>query len=396
MRNRIVSLLGILSLFLAGCQEAFVDVSNEPLGDVITSVLFTLEQYEGDAEQTRTTYDYANKRFLWAEGDAVGIVNGEGGHLKFLIREDYYGSTKASFDGRGYALLSGVSYGGYSPFYPDYDLDPTRLPISYIGQAQSGSDDQTHLGDYSFIAAIGTAPETGSLSFKFKNIGSPHRYNLPVLPGDYQKFKLVIDRDDYVLKGTVNLLSPDETSLISISPLETSNEMSLDLSGTSVSDPGVLSCWLMMPPANLSDIPIRMVLTKTDGSSLVACVPGRDCPANNRRFFYAQSSVYPSSQNIAAAGQELSISVVKASSEVEVVAESKVDWLTTSGSSTNGLVTVFNFSASENSGAERMGTINFTETSTGLVNTVVVVQQKAGTVIGIGGWSSENHSGRAN
>lgn len=384
-------------VFLSGCQKnQFVVAERTEDDSHIEKVSFILSQFENNEIATKTSYDYDNKRFLWAEGDAVGIVNEQGGHLKFVINDDYYGSTKASFDGRGYALLPGVKYAGYSPFYPDYDIDPTKLPISYKGQVQQGNDDQSHLGEHSFIAAIGSAPETGSLNFKFKNIGSPHRYNVPVTPGDYTGFRLYIEDPKYILEGTINLLSPDETNLIVISPVELSKDINLDLTGTTVSETGILSCWMMIPPANLSEDVIRMSLTKEDGTVLIAAAPGRDCPANNRRFFYPQSSVSPETQDVVASAGSVQIQVVRASAGVEVTAGAQVEWLSLSSTSANGLVTTYTFNVAENTGAERVGTITFTEASTGLVNTVKVTQQKAGTVIGIGGWNSENRSGRAN
>lgn len=397
--NRLYFAIGLsaFSVFLAGCQknQPVVETGRRDSGS-IEKVSLILSPFEEDDMQSRTSYDFANRQFLWSEGDAVGIVNEQGGHLKFLIKEDYYGSTKASFDGRGYALLPGVNYAGYSPFYPDYDLDPTHLPISYKGQVQQGNDDQSHLGSHSYIAAIGSAPETGSLNFKFKNIGSPHRYNVPVTPGDYTVFRLYVQEPKYILEGTINLMSPDEASLIAIAPVELSNEISLDLTGTTVSEAGILSCWMMVPPADLSGDIIRMTLTKEDGTVLLAVAPGRDCPANNRRFFYPQSSVSPASRDVGSGAGRVEVQVARASAEVDLTVESQVEWLSLSSSSTSGLVTTYTFDVAENTGSEREGTISFTETSTGLANTVKVTQKKAGTVIGIGGWDSENRSGRAN
>jgi hypothetical protein len=71
------------------------------------------------------------------------------------------------------------------------------------------------------------------------------------------------------------------------------------------------------------------------------------------------------------------------------------EWITAAGSSAEGVVTTYNFTIAENTGAERNGTIVFTETVSGLSNTVTVHQQKAGAVIGISGWNQENHSGNA-
>ena len=72
------------------------------------------------------------------------------------------------------------------------------------------------------------------------------------------------------------------------------------------------------------------------------------------------------------------------------------DWISIGLPVTNGLITTYPLSVLENTGAARECTLSFTETSTGLTNTIRVNQQKAGTIIGIGGWESDNHSGNAN
>ena len=71
------------------------------------------------------------------------------------------------------------------------------------------------------------------------------------------------------------------------------------------------------------------------------------------------------------------------------------DWITATGSSSEGVVTTYNFNVAANTGAERNGSIVFTETVSGLSNTVTVCQNKAGSIIGIGGWNTDNHSGQA-
>ena len=104
--------------------------------DEVQTVRFMLTQYEGDAVDSKTSYDLDNMQFLWAEGDIVGIISSEGNQLKFPIKPDFYGQSYADFDGRGFALISGESYSSYYPFVADYDLNPTALPISYEGQFQ--------------------------------------------------------------------------------------------------------------------------------------------------------------------------------------------------------------------------------------------------------------------
>ena len=200
-----------------------------------------LSPYRGDELETRTTYNYNSSEnkftFLWTEGDAVGIISSLGSQMKFPIKEEYYGQVEASFDGRGFALVSGTRYSSYCPFIPDYDIDPTAVPLDYTGQVQRGDNNTSHLGEYAFSAAIGEAPSSGMLYFNYLNIGSPHRYRMPVLPGSYSSLTISTDESKYVTKGTVNLNSEDEASLIAITPTETSESIRLDLEETTLCKP---------------------------------------------------------------------------------------------------------------------------------------------------------------
>lgn len=397
MKNRTVGLavlLVLLSIVFACEREQDISKVED---SALERVVMKLSPYEGDAD-TKTTYSpiTGGFTFLWAEGDAVGIVSSEGSQLKFDIKEEYFGKEEAVFDGRGFALLAGSRYASYCPFVSDYNLDPAAIPVSYVGQVQVGNNNTDHLGAYNYSAAIGEAPSSGTLYFTYLNIGSPHLYYIPVPPGSYDGLTISVDAPLYTETGTINLNANDESSLIAISPIKMSNSLSLDLSEVNLESVSNLFCWMMVPPVDLSGNTIRMTLSRSDGSNVVSAVNGADCPANYRKVFSPKTSVCPAESSIGTQGGIVSIQLVNSSTPVEVSAVSNSDWINFQESSTEGRVTTYTFNVAENTGAERVGTISFTEASTGLVNTVKVTQQKAGTVIGIGGWNPENRSGRAN
>ena len=156
-----------------------------------------------------------------------------------------------------------------------------------------------------------------------------------------------------------------------------------------------LRCWMMVPPVNLEGDVISLILTKDDGAKVLASVAGRDCPANTRRVMNALTSVCPAEIDIPNEGGDFSVCLTRSSPEDAVTLNCSDAWITEGATATEGLVTTYAFSAGENAGAAREGTISFTETSTGLTNVIIIKQQKAGTVIGIGGWDTDNHSGNA-
>lgn len=393
MLKRATQLL-LIVLALVSCQEK--SGYDSPIEGEIQSVSFTLNSYDYGDLLTKTDYDSGADIFNWSEGDAVGIMSPEGSQLRFPIRPEFYGQSSARFDGRGFALKSNTEYSSYYPFIPDFELDPSAVPVSYKGQSMLGDNNTAGLGKFAYTVAKGSAPSAGVLDFSFQNIGSPHRYRMPALPGEYEMLTLIIPESEYILNGTIDLRASDDLGLTVISPTEESNEINLSLSGTTFSSPGPLRCWMMMPPVNLDGEVIGLTLTLADGSEIVASVAGRDCPANSRRVFNALTSVYPAESTVGSDGGAVQVKLIRTAATDAVTMSVEDDWLNQSSSSTDGLVTTYTFTAAANSGAEREGSISFTETSTGLTNTVKVIQQKAGTVIGIGGWDTDSYSGKAN
>ena len=380
MNKTYAILLAPLFLFFPACGEKAEEVQEE---SAIQEIVLSLCPYDGDVD-TKTSYDYDSKYFLWAEGDAVGIVSPLGGQLKFAIESKDYGQQHADFDGRGFALVAGTSYASYCPFIPDYDLNPNAIPVHYDGQVQTGDNSYAHLGAYSYTVAMGTSPVGSQLNFVYRNVGSPHRYAIPVPTGEYSNMTLVLPSNKYIIEGTLNLMAATENEQKTISPTVVSNQLSLGLTSTTIASAGDIQCWAMVPPANLVGDVIHVRLQRSDGSECLAAIAGRDGPANTRRFYYAACSVYPAISVVNSEGGSIQITVVKRDAGLEMDVAPDNEWITAAGSSSDGVVTTYTFNVAENTGAERIGTIVFTETVSGLANTVTVRQSRAGAIIGIG------------
>lgn len=392
MRSSIIPLLSLL-LILTACNQELPMTQDDQ--QEARNIVFSLSQPVGDI-LTKTSYDIGENVFLWADGDAVGIVSPQGGQLKFTIKPEDYGKERANFDGRGFALKAGNKYASYYPFLPDFDLDPTALPICLLNQIQDGENSWAHLGASNFSVAQGISPTAGQLDFTFLNVGSPHRYRLPVLAGTYTQLTIQIPSQSFTVRGTVNLMADNDTDLRAITPTETTDRLTLELRNTTMASTGNLRCWMIVAPVNLQGSAITMIAQDSNEQEYVASVAGRDCPANTRRVFDALSSVFPRVSVITAEGGSVQIKVVKSAADVEVTPSIGAGWITSAGSSTDGLVTTYTYTVAENEASvAREGTISFTETSTGLTNTVSIQQAKAGTIIGIGSWDNDNHSGNA-
>ena len=115
------------------------------------------------------------------------------------------GKKEGTFDGGGWALRLDTRYSTYYPFNFE-NRDPERIPISYIGQKQTGNGSMNHLGDYFFCATEPTLAENGQVSFLLRNIGGViwFRITLPD-PATYTEIALVTDNNMFTTEGYYSL-----------------------------------------------------------------------------------------------------------------------------------------------------------------------------------------------
>ena len=73
---------------------------------------------------------------------------------------------------------------------------------------------------------------SAQLNFAYAHVGSPHRYAIPVLPGDFSRMTLTIPTDKYILEGTLDLLASTETEQRVITPTVLDNQFSIELAET--------------------------------------------------------------------------------------------------------------------------------------------------------------------
>lgn len=391
--SRFLSLFPAVILLLAlSCQSRQHLNSEDPLSNRSYEIITADTPFLDLDELTKTNFSFADARFLWASGDKVGIVSENGSQLCFPIQDEDDGKTSAHFDGRGWALLSSTHYLAYYPFIADYDLNYQAVPVSYAGQEQSGNNSYANLGRYAFWVAQGVSPDEGQLHFSFKDVGSVIRFSVPVVAGQYTSASMILDDELFALQGTVDLSAGDG---ILANPLM-SSQLDLALNECTVANDGEnLVGFLMTYPLNASGHPIRVLSTLADGTSVLSVIAGRSFDVGKAAAISAKTSVCPASVQAGNEGGSITVKLIKSAADVVVNVACGNDWLSQTSSTTVGNVTSYVFTVAENPGAEREGTISFTEEATGLVNTVKIVQSKAGSIIGIGGWDVENHSGNA-
>ena len=156
MRRTIAMLCVLALLVCAACTET---QNSEDVSHVSISVEQVIAE---DASTKATIVMEKAPQFYWQDTDEVGIFPDKGGYQLGFSLEGQGGKKTGTFDGGGWAMRSDAKYSTYYPF--DFDnRSSSHIPVSYLGQKQTGDNNMNHIGDYWFCAATPTASENGKI-----------------------------------------------------------------------------------------------------------------------------------------------------------------------------------------------------------------------------------------
>ena len=231
-----------------------------------THVLGYIDEFETNG----TTRSYAdptnNYTVTWMSGDVVGIFPREGYQEPFAIPANQVGQVWAEFDGGYWAMKDGWTYNAYYPFdKANFESADSKemIPVSYIGQEQTGTD--CCVGPFDYTYADWKEPENGSISFNFHHLGSFLVLTLP-LPATATYTSLILNADQAVIptKGTYDLTAATPTFIPDQESLASSLTMTLNNYNGTADDEAVF--YMMMPPVDLSERALTVTLTTADAS----------------------------------------------------------------------------------------------------------------------------------
>ena len=187
MKNLYLYLWGaIVAMFtLSACtDEANLPVSEENPQEESSLCTFTIPEVpvHGIDGSSRTAISIVDNKlkFVWAEGDRIGILPDEGSQVYFTIDAQAASGTQASFDGGAWALKANHQYDAYFPFIEDIMLDRTAVPVDYTNQQQTGNNSMAHLGAHDYLAAQGTTNGQGGVNYTFQRMGAVAILNFTV------------------------------------------------------------------------------------------------------------------------------------------------------------------------------------------------------------------------
>ncbi len=261
------------------------DNSLRVMPEYVTSINASLEQPEPESGATRADFTLSgsgNLAFSWSSiGDVLGIYPVGGDQVAFPLSG--VSGDKASFNGGSWSLKTSYKYAAYFPFSADnYTVSERRIPISLIGQRQTGNNNPAHLGKFSFMAAEASQPDaTGNVSLQFKQSGCFARFRLQ-LPSGVVPVKAVLSLSGdgkFITQGTLDLTETFTESSPTITPTAYSKSVTLEC-GDIESDGTDILLYMMMAPQNLSAYQITMTVTDTDGKIYTFTTDGKNMLRN--------------------------------------------------------------------------------------------------------------------
>lgn len=394
MEIRKVFCLAILAL---SCSR--VEVPSDDSGhssDEYERVVMVMPSCEFDeGPQTRNEVLLSGGiKYVWSATDTVGIFPAAGSQLYFSMASGV-GEVSAAFDGGGWALKRDTEYYSYFPFVPDFYIDKTAVPLTFVGQTQTGNADPTHayLGNYCYMAARGEYDqESDALYFNYQRLGVLFRFIIPVKAGTYRS--LTVRADDYIIvqNGTFNAIMADQKIYDPVY----SDSLTLEFSELSFESDATLVAFMILPPFDMASKQLTLELLSEDGVKHISSVAGKSYVLgktyNNAPSFTSSLST----DKIDGKGGSIELKVVASGTNGYQIS-TDCDWLSVGAYSGSGSAAL-TVTASANKGPRRTGSIIVSENSGSLIlnNIMTVTQDVDGMDVGISDWEiSEDHGGVA-
>ena len=265
MKNKVLYFFASVVL-LPSCTDEVQELANEP-SQALKQIVMTTQDFQPEAS-SRTLYEIGEAvKCTWAANDTVGVFPEEGAQAYFPMALGE-GTKNATFDGKGWALKDGRTYGAYYPCIGKFYLDRNAVPVSYIGQIQTGNASTVHLGAYDYMVATPTTSEFGSAHFTFKHLSALVQLKITIpVPAALTSVKLVADTEAFAVKGEVDIMADAP----SIKPVDSAKEIVLNLQDVATTEENqVVTFYMMIPPVDLSGQTLKVMVSSDKGADEIA------------------------------------------------------------------------------------------------------------------------------
>ena len=267
MNRKALSLwASVALLFCVSCSDEAQELTEVPT-QPLNQIVMTIQDFQPEVAG-RTLYEVDESvKCTWAANDTVGVFPDKGAQAYFPMASGA-GTQNAAFDGEGWALKDGRTYGAYYPFIGAFYLDRNAVPVNYAGQTQVGNASTAHLGAYDFMVAAPTVSVEGAAQFAFKHLSALAQLKFTVAePTTFTSVSLVADTEAFALQGKVDIMADSAF----ITPIATSKELTLDLQEVATTEENQeVTLYLMVPPVDLSGQSLKALIVSDKGTQEVA------------------------------------------------------------------------------------------------------------------------------
>ena len=309
--NRILFLAASIYLLAAcsGFEPSGVNTETTEKGDLVERVVFdVIPIVSGDDAETKASAvpDGINVNFAWEATDTIAVFPDKGSQAYFTIDESNVGRSSAIFDGGGWALKQGESYISYYPLVGEFYLDRTKIPVSFSGQKQIGTEPPFSGARY-FLATDPTSSDNGELHFSYKTLNTIINVNATLPAGTYTKAQFTIEEPLFVEEGTYSL---DDQTIVGT---KYSTMLKMDLEDVTLSQDGILPIYFMSAPVDLKNKQVTVKVISDDGKKY-ECVktPSRVYDAGKWYGLNCTNMVQENAGNISFADANIKAALVAA------------------------------------------------------------------------------------
>lgn len=280
-----------LALTLTACDEKQEVLVVEPEPTVIPEgVSFTVPDFQYES-MTRTDFNSA-ANIVWTDNDTIGVFPENGYQTAFPISEGEIGTNRATFDGGDWALRPLAKYAAYYPFIQSLNFDKTKVPVSFVGQEQTGNGSSAHIGAYDYLAATyHTVSEEGNVNFVMNHLVAYARFVLTMPEADsYSEFSLSTVDAAFVNSGIFDITAEP----VAIAAKETSKTFTMALTNAETTEGNkVLTLYAMFAPVDLSSKTLTITVQGAGANEYKATIDGKNMQAGNGYGYAASLAMVP-------------------------------------------------------------------------------------------------------
>ena len=258
-----------LVLTLTACQVVETDMidTTERKSVYKNELIFSASDFKSDETLDTRTDIAPGGGFLWSANDTVGIFPNSGSQVYFAMTSGA-GASSATFDGGGWDFKPSAVYRSYYPLIGEFYLDPTKIPVCYLGQKQVGNNNSSRIGPYDFMFTPATSASDGNLHFSYAHLGTIIQPKITLPAGRYVTMTLIAPDPVFVETGHFDLTS----SSPAIVGDSYSRTLSINLDVT-LSSESQLITYILSAPLDLSGKTLTVIVQDDEGNSYTGLKP---------------------------------------------------------------------------------------------------------------------------